>query len=141
MFYPPQEIYLYMSKGPFEHLNIYLQYGLRKLGFKNTILHRPLFDPKNFYHGWMVDGWNHFSSFFFFILLWYIAHVQIYILNYITLCKTKVLWVLKFGQVGELALEFRNYHLQGIFFLTYKVCFCIGNRRLGKFFVIFERIK
>ena len=67
-----------MSKGPFEHLNIYLQYGLRKLGFKNTILHRPLFDPENFYYAWMVDGgWMDaiiFLLFFFFILLWDIAH-------------------------------------------------------------------
>ena len=34
--YPPVEIYLYMSKGPFDSLNIYIQYGLRNLGFKNT---------------------------------------------------------------------------------------------------------
>ena len=47
------------------------------LGFKNTLGNRPLLSPENFYHGWMVDewmggwmdGWNHFSSFFFFILI------------------------------------------------------------------------
>ena len=58
-----------MSKGPFEHLNIYLQYGLRKLGFKNTILHRPLFDPENFYRGWMVVDGGWMQSFFFFFFL------------------------------------------------------------------------
>ena len=43
-----------MSWGPFEHLNIYLPYGLRQLGFKNTIGIRPLLSPKFFYHGWTV---------------------------------------------------------------------------------------
>ena len=52
MFYPPKEIHLCMSWGPFEHLNIYLPYGLRKLGFKNTLGNRPLLSPENFYHGW-----------------------------------------------------------------------------------------
>ena len=62
-----------MSWGPFEHLNIYLHYGLPKLGFKNTIGNRPLLRSENFYHGgmdgWGMDGWNNFSSFFFFILI------------------------------------------------------------------------
>ena len=65
--YPPQEIHLFMSWGPFEHLNIYLHYGLPKLGFKNSISNRPLLCPKNFL-SWMVDGWWMdkiiFSSFF-----------------------------------------------------------------------------
>ena len=66
-----------MSWVPFEHLNIYLPYGLRKLGFKNTIGNRPLLSPKNFCHGWMVDGgWNHFSSFFSLILISDIVHVH-----------------------------------------------------------------
>jgi len=58
-----------MSWGPFEHHNIYLPYGLRKLGFKNTNGNRPLLSPKFFYHGWMVDGWmvdgGWMESFFF----------------------------------------------------------------------------
>ena len=62
-----------MSWSPFEHLNIYLPYGFRKLGFKNTFGNRPLLSPKNFYRGWMVDGWwmdgGWMESFFFFFFL------------------------------------------------------------------------
>ena len=57
-----------MSWGPFEHLNIYLPYGLRKLGFKNTIGNRPLLSPKIFYHGWM-DGWMDGIIFLLFFFL------------------------------------------------------------------------
>ena len=38
-----------MSKGPFNSLNIYYPYGLRKSGFKNTIGNRPLLRSENFY--------------------------------------------------------------------------------------------
>ena len=78
-----------MSWGPFEHLNIYLPYGLRKLGFKNTIGNRPLLSPKNFYHGWMVDGgWWMESFFFFFFLDTYIRYstcigIYIYLYNFV----------------------------------------------------------
>ena len=64
-----------MSWGPFEHLNIYLPYGLRKSGFKNTIGTRPLLRSENFYHGWMVDGRNNFSFFFSLILISDIVYV------------------------------------------------------------------
>ena len=80
--YLPQEIHLCLCWGPFEHLYIYLSYGLRKLGFKNNLGNRAVLSPENFYHGWwwwMVDGGcNKFSSFFIFILIFYIAHIQLY---------------------------------------------------------------
>ena len=47
--YPPQEIYLYMSKGPFDSLNIYIHYGLRNLAFKNISDDGPFLTPENFY--------------------------------------------------------------------------------------------
>ena len=45
--------------GTFEHLNIYLPYGSRKLGFKNILGNRPLLSLEFFIikGGWsMVDG-------------------------------------------------------------------------------------
>ena len=42
----------------------------------------------------------------------------------ICMCKTKVLWVLEFGRVGEWALHFQNFHIQDIFlFLHIKLVF------------------
>ena len=79
-----------MSWGPFEHLNIYLPYGLSKLGFKNTLGNRPLLSSENFYHGWMdgwmVDGGWMESFFFFFFLHTYIRDstcIDIYIYIYL----------------------------------------------------------
>ena len=47
-----------MSKGPFDSLNIYYPYGLRKSGFKNTICNRPLLRPENFYQRYNIWGDN-----------------------------------------------------------------------------------
>ena len=44
-----------MSNCPVEHLNIYLPYGLRKSGFKNTLCNCLLLSPEYIYHGWI--GW------------------------------------------------------------------------------------
>ena len=69
----PRRRYIYIC--PRVHLStlIFIQYGLLKLSFKNTILHRPLFDPKIFIMdggGEWMDGWMESFFFFFLILKW-----------------------------------------------------------------------
>ena len=101
-------IWLTNQNGVFKNTIVYPSFWksrkplLSGLGFKNTIGNHSLLSRENLYHGLMVvvvDGWNHFSSFFSFIINWFIAHVELYIWRYITLCKTKFLCNLKFVQV------------------------------------------
>ena len=40
--------YIYMSKGPFDSMNIYCLYGFPKSGFTIIIGNRPLLTPENF---------------------------------------------------------------------------------------------
>ena len=71
-----------MSWGPFEHLNIYLPYGLRKLGFKNTIGNRPLLSPIFFImDGWWMDGWMESFFLFFFLHIYtvYSSGIDVYL--------------------------------------------------------------
>ena len=98
-----------MSQVPFEHLNIYLPYGLRKLGVK--IPHViALFQCLKIFSrmdgGWM-DGWNHFSSFSSYIGM------------------QKFLWVLKFGQVGVWGTKIPNSpYLRRFQFIVQNFIFC-----------------
>ena len=55
------DIQLYMSKGPFDSLNIYCPYGSRISGFKNTTCNRPLLRYENFYKAqkiWCHNIWK-----------------------------------------------------------------------------------
>ena len=128
-----------MSWGPFEHLNIYLPYGLRKLGFKNTIGNRPLLSPKNFYHGWMVvdGGWME-SFFFFFFLHTYMVYsscIVVYLKVY-NFVQNKILMGFKIWSSWGVGYTNSKFTLcTTIFVFSYKTPFFAGlGAFIGTFF-------
>ena len=99
--YPPQKIYLYMSKGLFD-ISYYLShYGLRNVGFKNTIEDVPFLNPENVYLDVTLS--------FFLILIRHVIKIKVSMYRYLLLCKTTFIWVSYFGQVGDPTVLNQNH--------------------------------
>ena len=88
-----------------------------------------------------MDGCGGLNNFYYFFSLptfhWYIAHLQLYILSCITLCKIQFLWGLNFGQVGEWVTFFQtdnNFYNFGVKVKVFEMVIVVWVKYLFCFF-------